>query len=63
MKVFAITFIVVAIFRKSNDESDEEIDPDDDGGPIYIDTSIKNLDEFIKPINVRRSLDFLFFYV
>lgn len=54
LKVFAVTFIVVAIFRKSNDASDDEIDSDDDGGPIYVDKSIQNLEEFIKPMDVNK---------
>ncbi len=42
----------MAIFRKSNDSSDEELDSDDDGGPIYIDETIKDLNEFTKPMTV-----------
>ncbi len=54
-KIFAITLVLVTIFRKSDDISDEEIDPFDDGGPIYIDKSIQNFEEFIKPISVLKT--------
>jgi hypothetical protein len=50
--VFAITFVVVAIFRKSNDSSDEEVDPLDDGGPIYMDNRIGNLDDYLEKMQV-----------
>ena len=50
--MFAITFIIVAIFRKSNDASDDEVDPKDDGSPIYIDKKIVNIDDYLKKMEV-----------
>ena len=50
--MFVITFVVVAIFRKSNDSSDEEVDPKDDGSPIYLDEKIGNLDEYLEKMEV-----------
>lgn len=44
-----ITFVLVAIFRKSDDSNDEEEDHEDDGGPLYIDEkigSIHNINNF-----------------
>lgn len=35
-----ITFILVLIFRKTNDSTDEEYDHEDDGSPIYLDAKI-----------------------
>ncbi len=52
MQVFIITFILVAIFRKANDTTDEEVDPKDDGGPIYLDKKIGNLDEYLDEMHV-----------
>ena len=50
--MFAITFIIVAIFRKSNDASDDEVDPKDDGGPIYLDEKIGNIDDYLERMEV-----------
>ena len=52
LQVFAITFVIVAIFRKANDSSDEEVDPLDDGGPIYMDNRIGNLDDYLEKMKV-----------
>lgn len=52
LQVFAITFVIVAIFRKANDSSDEEADPEDDGGPIYMDEKIGNLDDYLVKMEV-----------
>ena len=51
--MFIITFIVVAIFRKANDSSDEEVDPEDDGGPIYLDKQIGDLDAYLDEMEVK----------
>ena len=40
IKVFAISFLLVLIFRKSNDENDQDYDPNDIGEPIYFDERI-----------------------
>ena len=52
LQVFAITFVIVAIFRKANDSSDEEVDPEDNGGPIYLDERIGNIDEYLIKMEV-----------
>ena len=51
-KVFVITFIIVLIFRKANDASDLEVDPDDDGSPIYIDKKIQDVDKYLEDMKV-----------
>ena len=52
-KVFLITFVIVVIFRKTNDTSDLECDPKDDSNPIYLDKSIPNINEGIKRLEVK----------
>lgn len=47
-----ITFIIVAIFRKANDSTDEEVDPKDDGGPIYLDKKIGDLNSYLDEMEV-----------
>lgn len=42
----------MAIFRKANDASDSEVDPDDDGSPIYIDKKIQDVDKYLEDMKV-----------
>ena len=51
-KVFLITFVFVAIFRKSNDENDNEFDHQDNGDPIYLDQTIGDLNLNLKILEV-----------
>lgn len=51
-KVFLITFVFVAIFRKSNDENDNEFDHQDNGDPIYLDQKIGDLNLNLKILEV-----------
>lgn len=52
LKVFLITFVFVAIFRKSNDENDNEFDHQDNGDPIYLDQKIGDLNLNLKILKV-----------
>jgi hypothetical protein len=51
-KVLAVTFITVLIFRKTSDDGDEEDDPLDDGGPIYIDEKIGDINDYLDKMEV-----------
>lgn len=51
-KVLAVTFITVLIFRKTSDDGDEEDDPLDDGGPIYIDEKIGDIHDYLDKMEV-----------
>jgi hypothetical protein len=48
-----MTFLAVLIFRKNSDEADDEEDPLDDGGPIYLDKQLGDLDEYLEEMQVR----------
>ena len=47
-----MTMIVVFIFRKNDDTMDEEDDPFDDGGAIYLDKKLGDLDEYLAEMEV-----------
>ena len=45
--------LYLLIFRKNSDEADDEEDPLDDGGPIYLDKQLGDLDEYLEEMQVR----------
>jgi hypothetical protein len=42
----------VLIFKKNTDDIDEEEDPLDDGGPIYLDKQLGDLDKYLLKMEV-----------
>ena len=40
--------MIVIIFRKENDSDNEELDPRDDGSPIYVDELLGDLKDLKK---------------
>ena len=47
-----MTFVMVLIFKKVDDSVDDEDDPLDDGGPIYLDKQLGDLDEYLDEMQV-----------
>lgn len=49
-KVILITFVLVCLFRNSNDSNDLEFDPTDNGEPIYFNEKLEIYDNILEVI-------------
>lgn len=65
IQVFCITFILVAIFRKTNESDDMEVDSLDNGDPVYYDKSLKyfnaNSNVYLRKTNFFLNLNLVFY--